>query len=46
MKVDITFFSFRMFSLGIFTAEGEDELGQFNSLTLGFLLFSIDIYVY
>jgi hypothetical protein len=46
MKVELSLFSFKNFSLGIFTIEGEDEYGQFNSLTLGFLLFSIEIYVY
>lgn len=46
MNVEITLFSFSNFSLGIFSAEGEDEIGEFNNLTIGFLLFSIDIYLY
>jgi hypothetical protein len=46
MRIEFSLISLDNFSLGIFTAAGEDDNGEFKMLTLGFLLFSIDIFVY
>jgi hypothetical protein len=46
MRIEFSLISLDSFSLGIFTATGEDDNGEFKMLTLGFLLFSIDIFVY
>jgi len=46
MKIEISLISLDSFALGIFAAAGEDDNGEFRMLTLGFLLFSIDIFVY
>jgi hypothetical protein len=46
MRIDFSLISIDSFALGIFTSEGEDDHGKFKMLTLGFLLFSIDIFVY
>jgi hypothetical protein len=46
MRIELNLISLNNFSFGIFTAEGEDDNGEFQMLTLGFLLFSIDIFVY
>jgi len=34
------------FSIGLFMTHGEDDLGEFHMTTIGFLLFSIDIFKY
>ena len=46
MKIEFNLISIDSFALGIFSAGGEDEDGEFKMLTLGFLLFSIDIFIY
>jgi hypothetical protein len=46
MRIEFNLISLNNFSFGLFTAEGEDDYGEFQMLTLGFLLVSIDIFVY
>lgn len=46
MRVEVSHITLESMSLGIFIAEGEDEHGHFRMLTLGFFLFSIDVFVY
>jgi hypothetical protein len=46
MKIEVSIINLSSVSLGIFIAEGEDDIGEFSMLTLGFFLFSIDIFIY
>jgi len=46
MRIEFNLITLESFSFGIFTARGEDEYGEFQMLTLGFLLFSIDVFLY
>jgi len=46
MKVEFSLISLESMSVGLFTAAGEDEHGEFRMLTLGFLLFSVDLFIY
>jgi hypothetical protein len=46
MKIEISTFSISDWSIGLFSAEGEDDSGSFYILTIGFLLINIDIFIY
>ena len=46
MRIDIGRCSIDEFSLGIFSATGVDESGEFFMISLGFLLFTIDFIKY
>lgn len=46
MRIEFNLISNNYLALGLFTAPGEDEYGEFQMLTVGFLLFSIDLFVY
>lgn len=46
MKIEFSFNSLQEFSLGIFTAYGEDDSGSFAMLNFGFLFFDISIFKY
>ncbi len=45
-KWEFIFCDFDEFLLGISTAYGEDEFGQFHMISIGFLLFQINIISY
>lgn len=46
MRIEFNYITFEYFAIGLFAAEGEDDYGQFKMLTIGFLLFSIDLFIY
>ena len=46
MKVEFGLFDVNDFTLGVTSAQGGDEYGDFNVLIIGFLLFDISFYIY
>ena len=47
MKIEINVLTdIREIQLGLFMVYGEDEYGTFHMTTIGFLLFSIDLFKY
>lgn len=46
MRIEVSHITIENMSLGLFIAKGEDELGEFSMVTIGFFLFSIDVFIY
>ena len=46
IEIDINWCEIDELTLGFYMAYGEDEIGDFHSTTLGFLIFEITLYNY
>jgi len=46
MKIEFSFCDIDEISFGIFMAYGNDEIGDFHMITLGFIIFQIDFIRY